>query len=123
LLDRDDVQWHSLQVGDRADDASTYGALIRPPRAFYTFGDTANYLQQLDCVVSVSTAVAHLAGALALPTFLMLPRSAEGRWGCGDTTLWYPSMRLIRQPTLGDWSSVVDAVSAELNTRSWRARV
>lgn len=83
------------------------------------FHDTAACVSALDAVVSVDTAVAHLAGALAKPTWVALPLAADWRWLVhGDTTPWYPTMRLIRQPSAGDWRFVVDALSRILQSRS-----
>jgi ADP-heptose:LPS heptosyltransferase len=69
----------------------------------------------LDGVVTVDTAVAHLAGALGVPTILMLPYASEWRWGLGRTTNWYPSMRIVRQREPRDWTSVVTQAHAELD--------
>jgi hypothetical protein len=116
LLDRTDLRWHSLQVGDTARAGDDYPSLLQPSPAFDTFADTANYVMSLDCVVSVSTAVAHLAGTLGVPTLLLLDPTADARWGLGNHTPWYPSMRILRQPALGDWTSVVDGLAIELTS-------
>ena len=73
------------------------------------FAATAAILRQLDCVVTVDTSVAHLAGTLGVKTYLLLPHCPDWRWGVsGETTPWYPSVTLLRQPTYGDWVSVID---------------
>ena len=64
----------------------------------------------LELVVTVDTMVAHLAGALGTPTWLLLKHGADWRWGEGGCTPWYPSMRLARQPLPGDWRTAVDRV-------------
>jgi hypothetical protein len=118
LFDRADLHWHSLQVGDRASDALAYPGLTQPSLCLSTYADTANYMMGLDCVVSVCTSVAHLAGSLGVPTFLLLRCGADWRWEVDDRTAWYPSMRLIRQPTLGDWGSVIRSLGHQLTERS-----
>ncbi|MDB5802677.1 MAG: repeat protein [Rhodocyclales bacterium] len=81
------------------------------------FSDTAAVIEQLDLIISVDTAVAHLAGALGKPTWLLLPAGPDWRWGRqGERTDWYPSMRIFRQPTPGDWGSVVQAVQKALSS-------
>ncbi|WP_068876739.1 MULTISPECIES: tetratricopeptide repeat protein [unclassified Phenylobacterium] len=79
------------------------------------FQDTAEIIAGLDHVITVDTAVAHLAGSLGAPTWLLLPTSADWRWGRTESTsAWYPSMRLFRQRVAGDWTGVVDEVRTEL---------
>lgn len=76
-----------------------------------TFPDTAAIIQNLDLVISVDTAVAHLAGALARPVWTLLPYAPDWRWMLDRAdTPWYPTMRLFRQPRLNDWPSVIDEV-------------
>ena len=79
------------------------------------FADTAALMAQLDLIITVDTAPAHLAGALGFPVWALLPFVPDWRWGLkGDDTPWYPTMRLFRQPSLGDWASVIRRVVAEL---------
>lgn len=81
------------------------------------FGDTASLIDTLDLVISVDTSVAHLAGALGRPTWLLLPRNADWRWGAGErNSVWYPGcMRLFRQQTAGNWESVIGDVLLALD--------
>jgi tetratricopeptide (TPR) repeat protein len=84
--------------------------------ALADFADTAALLSLMDLVISVDTAVAHLGGALARPTWLLLPFSAEWRWLTARAdSPWYPTMRLFRQPAPGDWDAVIAAVIRALD--------
>jgi ADP-heptose:LPS heptosyltransferase len=72
---------------------------------------------ELDLVISVDTAMAHLVGAMRRPVWMLLPFSAAPRWGAeGCGTGWYESMRLFRQPRPGDWPSAVDGMLAAITT-------
>ena len=80
------------------------------------FADTADVIASLDLVITVDTAVAHLAGAMGAPCWVMLPfANTDWRWLRERTdSPWYPSIRLYRQPAHGDWTSVTDAVARDL---------
>lgn len=79
------------------------------------FADTAAMMMQLDAVVSCDSAPLHLAGALGVRVFAVLPHIAEWRWGeAGETIPWYPGMKLIRQPQPGDWGSVFSRIKGSL---------
>lgn len=107
LLNRPEIEWHSVQVGSRANEADRYPSLIRPWPSLINFAETADLISELDVVVAVDTAVGHLAGCLGVPTYLLLPLSSDYRWSYGNRTPWYPSMQLVRQSTLDDWQGVV----------------
>lgn len=82
---------------------------------FQNFSDTAFALRAMDLVITVDTAVAHLAGALGIPTFLMLPWESEWRWQLDRTdSPWYPTFRLYRQPAEGDWGAVIRDILRDL---------
>jgi Flp pilus assembly protein TadD len=84
------------------------------------FAQTAALIAHLDLVITIDTAVAHLAGALAKPVWLMLPKAADWRWLLNRSdSPWYPTMRLFRQPEFGDWASVVRNISETLPT-DWK---
>ncbi|MCS7015673.1 MAG: tetratricopeptide repeat-containing glycosyltransferase family protein [Gemmatales bacterium] len=79
------------------------------------FMDTAAILQHLDLVICTDSAIAHLAGALGRPVWLLLGYVCDWRWGTtGETTFWYPTMRLFRQPKRQDWGSVFTDVAKHL---------
>ncbi|HEY2135617.1 MAG TPA: tetratricopeptide repeat-containing glycosyltransferase family protein [Xanthobacteraceae bacterium] len=83
------------------------------------FDDTAAVLAGCDLVITVDTSVAHLAGAMGLPVWILLPFSADWRWtAAADRSPWYPQARLYRQPQPGDWDSVVARVVGDLPTVS-----
>ncbi len=110
------VRWYALQTGPAA--ATTPAWATDVARAFADFADTAAVVAQLDAVVTVDTAVAHLAGTMGRPVLLMLPYVPDWRWGWATpATPWYPTVRLFRQPSLGDWPAVVRGVAAALGTR------
>jgi tetratricopeptide (TPR) repeat protein len=85
----------------------------------HDFADTAAVISLLDVVISVDTAVAHLAGALGKPVVILLPYAADFRWmRTSDDTPWYPTAKLFRQPAFGDWDSVVARLRDELRQSS-----
>jgi tetratricopeptide (TPR) repeat protein len=110
-----------LQVGAAAaQSAELPRSALAAPGEISDFADTAAIVAELDLVISVDTAVAHLAGALAKPVWLLLPFVGEWRWLRARTdTPWYPTMRLFRQQSSGDWEGVVDAAGEALRARTW----
>jgi hypothetical protein len=118
----DGVTLVSLQKGEPASQTQ-----LPPPGLFIydwteelaDFADTAALVAALDLVISVDTAVAHLAGALGKPVWLLNCHDHCWRWLCGrEDTPWYPTMRLFKQPRPGDWPSVMHRVSVELRQYS-----
>lgn len=106
------ISWYLLQAGaveagwDRHSGTLAGGANLL---------DDAQIIKSLDLVLSVDTMMAHLAGALAVPVWTLLPYHADWRWmDNGNTSPWYPSMRLFRQPAPGNWMSVVEEVQFAL---------
>jgi hypothetical protein len=80
------------------------------------FADTASLIRQMDCLITVDTVAAHLAGAQGVKTFLLLPYCPDWRWGVtGETTPLYSSLTLLRQKTPGDWLSVLDRICTIVN--------
>ena len=106
------IELHSLQFGQDADQLKPWlgvDGVNDWHERLKDFSDTAHLVRQLDLVISVDTAVAHLAGALNRPTWLLLPQNADFRWlKDRSDSPWYPSMRVFRQCQQGDWSGVVD---------------
>jgi tetratricopeptide (TPR) repeat protein len=97
-LQKSGPKWDEPRVIDLADELED-------------FTDTAAAISALDLVITVDTSVAHLAGALGRPVWVLLPLIPDWRWLLqGDTSAWYPSMRLFRQETEGDWEEVIGRV-------------
>jgi tetratricopeptide (TPR) repeat protein len=108
-LEASGAELHNLQFGSDADliDRAWVGRL-QPESDFL---EQARLMANLDLVISVDTATAHLAGAMGLPCWLLLPFSADPRWlRQRQDSVWYPSVKLFRQPASGDWRQVVAAV-------------
>jgi len=93
--------------------------LVHLGDALADFADTAAVIALLDVVVSVDTAVAHLAGALGKPVLILVPYAADFRWlRDRDDSPWYPTAKLLRQPVFGDWDSVIVRLREELGQLS-----
>lgn len=120
LLRRDDLQFVVLQQGPAraqldALDGATRARLLDLAPQCADMGDTAHVIRQCDLVLCVDTAVAHVAGALGVPAWVMVAHPAEWRWGIDRTdSLWYPQTRVFRQPAPGDWTPVVTSVGDAL---------
>jgi tetratricopeptide (TPR) repeat protein len=81
------------------------------------FADTAAVMQHLDLIVTCDTSIAHVAGGLGRPTWIALQNVPEWRWMLeGETSPWYPTVRLFRQRTRGDWAGVFNEMASELRT-------
>ena len=107
----------SLQKDVREDDKAELGRskIIDWTAELTDFADTAALVKCLDLVISVDTSVAHLAGALGCPTWVLLPWTPDYRWLLHrDDSPWYPSVRLFRQDGMRDYAPVIDRVRAEL---------
>jgi tetratricopeptide (TPR) repeat protein len=118
LLSAPGVSFIGVQRELREGDAEM---LARDPRILdlgpelHDFSDTAAVLTLADLVICVDTSVAHVAGALGRPAFVLLPFQPDWRWMLGrDASPWYPAVRLFRQTAVGDWSGVVERVRAAL---------
>jgi ADP-heptose:LPS heptosyltransferase len=111
LFENPPVHCFSLQSDLREADAEVLRGLpklVHLGGGLRDFADTAAIISLLDVVISVDTAVAHLAGALGKPVVILLPYAADFRWMRNrEDTRWYPTARLFRQPAFGDWERVI----------------
>jgi hypothetical protein len=109
----------SLQKGPGSKDIPSSGLAIRDfTSEFSDFTDTAAFLDCLDLVITVDTAVAHLAGAMGKAAWVLLPFSPDWRWLLArEDSPWYPTMRLFRQRSLGDWSAPIGQLVEALRAR------
>lgn len=119
LLKESNVHFYSLQYGlmqaeIQHENLSSRLEDLSPQ--LNTWADTAQIINQLDLVITVDTAVAHLSAALGKPTWILLPWLPDFRWMLDRSdSPWYGSARLFRQPTRGDWDSVIQTVSTALH--------
>jgi tetratricopeptide (TPR) repeat protein len=121
LFNLQGIEWYSLQLGDRVGEllSSAHCDRVRDLAPYLTdFAATASVMTELDLLLSIDSAPAHLAGALGMPVWTLLSCvDTDWRWQTGsDTTVWYPTMRLFRQTGIGVWSDVVSRVAEALQT-------
>jgi tetratricopeptide (TPR) repeat protein len=113
-----DAEFVSLQKDVHGDDATALkerSDIVHFGDELNTFADTAAVIANLDLVISVDTGIAHLAGALAKPVWVLLPFLPDFRWLLDrEDSPWYPTARLFRQQVPGDWSGVISRVAIEL---------
>ncbi len=119
LLAQTGVQFFALQKDLRDGDADilrSHPGVVPLGEQIETFADTAAVISLLDLVISSDTSVAHLAGALGKPVWILLHHVPDWRWLLDrDDSPWYPTARLFRQTEFGDWNGVVERVAAELS--------
>ncbi|MGB6132085.1 MAG: glycosyltransferase family 9 protein, partial [Acidobacteriaceae bacterium] len=112
------VSWFSLQMGRSAGQLRELAAefpIADACSAHRDFAETAALAATLDLVISVDTSIAHLAGAMGIPVWVILPQLADWRWmDEREDSPWYPTARLFRQERAGDWSVPVERMRQEL---------
>lgn len=109
LLQTPDIRFRSLQYGEEFSEG------MEPLGPVTDMADTAARMEDLDLVITVDTSVAHVAGAMGIPVWMLHYRPPEWRWGlAGESTDWYRSMRVFRQERKGEWGTVFDLVQSEL---------
>jgi hypothetical protein len=113
-----DATFVSLQKDPRPDDRATLlerTEIVDLTDRLTDFAETAALASRLDLVITVDTSIAHLAGALGRPTWVLLPYMPDYRWLLDrDDSPWYPTVRLFRQTATRDYASVLDSVRTEL---------
>jgi hypothetical protein len=119
LLQIPGIRFVSLQWGDSArqqiNDLAPELRPVDPMGDVRDFADTAAIIERLDLVITIDTSIAHLAGALNKPVWTLLPFGASWRWlQDRDDCPWYPSARLFRQTSLGNWAEVIERVRVAL---------
>jgi len=116
LLDLNGVHFFSLQMGPAAADLAARNLPITDLAPVTgDMADTAAQMAHLDLIVTIDTSMAHLAGALARPVWVLLGHSPDWRWLLDrEDSPWYPTARLFRQPINGDWTSVIERVRQAL---------
>ena len=122
LLSLGEIQFVTLQkdlTDAESGELARHDNVIALDRALESFDDTAAIVSVVDLVISVDSSLAHLAGALNKATWVLLAFSPDWRWRLGRSdSPWYPSARLFRQPSPGDWTGVIEAVAASLCVQS-----
>jgi tetratricopeptide (TPR) repeat protein len=120
LFALENVQYYSFQKGygaEQLDELHEKFSIIELGSTFNDFSDTAAALENIDILITIDTAIAHLAGAMQKQVWLMLPYVPEWRWGLsGTATPWYRSLRLFRQKALNDWSTVISEIKTSLKS-------
>ena len=113
LLNMDEYLW--VNLNRNMADADFGENAINCIGEVQNFGDTAALVDACDLVISVDTAIVHLAGALGKPVWLLLFYESEWRWGVNvEDNYWYPTMRIFRQPYFGDWQDCIDRIKKQL---------
>jgi tetratricopeptide (TPR) repeat protein len=114
-----DFSWIVIQQNKAEDKEllnNNLSSVIDVSHELKDYTDTATLLTNIDLLITVDTSVTHLAGALNVPTFLMLPANPDWRWGLNsEKNAWYKSVRLFRQDNLNEWSTVIGKIKNLLN--------
>jgi ADP-heptose:LPS heptosyltransferase len=110
------VTFYSLQKGEAGKQPASLGLkLVDHASGLIDFADTTGLIANLDLVITVDTAAAHLAGAMGKPVWVLLPFVPDWRWLLNrDDSPWYSTMRLFRQRTIGDWSAALESLADQL---------
>ncbi len=123
---KNQAQFYCLQKEIRAKDQALLTKLHIQKEIVFVgndlkdFSDTAALIDLMDLVITVDTSIAHLAGAMGKPVWILLPFNADWRWLTKrNDSPWYPSARLFRQPAMGDWDSVINDIKQALSNKEF----
>lgn len=115
----EEVEFYSLQKGDEQN--LEFPFIKDLMNESEDFSDTAAIIENLDLVVTVDTAIAHLSASMNKPTWMLSRKGGCWRWGVdGESTFWYPSMRIFRQEKMNCWRSVLSKIAKELKICAMR---
>ncbi len=118
LIGRKEVTWYSLQKGQASKAIRNHPNIIDLAGYINDFLDTARLIKQMDLVITIDSSVCHLAGALGIETWLLLPYQSDWRWMYGRSeSPWYPTMELFRQDASCKWDIVVEEVNARITKK------
>tara|TARA_Y100001968_G_C19107884_1_gene595761 strand:- start:306 stop:731 length:426 start_codon:yes stop_codon:yes gene_type:complete len=115
-----DIEFVSLQkgIGQKQLDGNNRLPFVKGQASFdasLDFRDTSAVIAQCDLIITTDSVIAHLSGAMGIETWVAIKWIPEWRWGLhGDKTKWYPSITLFRQPSAGDWASVINTINKKL---------
>ena len=119
LFNLENIQVYSFQISKvdfESDDCKSSYPLIDLAPYIKNYADTAAFLKNIDILITIDTSIAHLAGAMGIKTYLLLPYAAEWRWFHDtETTPWYDSIRIFKQKNVNDWDEVILRVKNELS--------
>jgi hypothetical protein len=111
LAELSNIRWHVLQRGAAIDECPSWLTVESTSESTL---DTARTMANLDLVITVDSFPAHLAGALGVPVWILLPANADWRWGVAERTVWYPTATLLRQSEIDNWPAVIDVLRTRL---------
>ena len=115
---KDRIMFYSIQKDESHKEIEKYPFVVDMYNQIKTFEDTAAILKNCDLLISIDSSPVHMAGALNVPTYVMLPYSNEWRWFIDDKkSIWYDSVEIFRQNKEADWDSVIEKVLVELDGR------
>ena len=110
-MEVENTQYYSFQTFEGSEDIKDLEGIIDIGKDLIDFGQTAAALSNLDLVICNDTSLAHLAGAMGIPCWVMLPYEVNWRWHTDLSVCdWYNSVKLFRQHKIGDWKSVFDDI-------------